>query len=266
MNNSATNNAVGGTAAAANRIAFNGDGGVDVLSGTGNPVLGNSIHSNGGLGIDLNGDGVTLNDPPPDADSGPQNLQNFPLLNSVSGGGGAVTVQATLVSVPNATYRVEFFGSDSCDPSGYGEGQSYLGSKLVTTNPAGRVRFASVLTTSAAYITATATDAANNTSEFSTCTAVSSNLPTTDGGGLSAMAMHLAFEPIFLEVTDTTPEQSSLAERASSYPVDEDAPAQLGVESSSLKREVLQTRSNSARIGLASTQRFGAEILDDFSF
>src|SRR5262249_1482087 len=72
-----------------NVIAFNGGAGVVVgtdtahgflatQAGTGNAVLGNSIFANAGLGIDLgNADGVTPNDPG-DADTGPNNFQNFP--------------------------------------------------------------------------------------------------------------------------------------------------------------------------------------------
>src|SRR5439155_15472716 len=53
--NDPTNNTIGGTASGAgNMIAFNGDYGVDVDGGTGISILGNSIYSNGKLGILLN--------------------------------------------------------------------------------------------------------------------------------------------------------------------------------------------------------------------
>ena len=59
-----SNNTIGGTAAGAgNTIAFSTGIGVDVdaTAGTGNEIRLNSIFSNTGLGIDLGGNGVTLN-------------------------------------------------------------------------------------------------------------------------------------------------------------------------------------------------------------
>src|SRR5262249_11146558 len=74
-------------AAEGNTIAFNTKVGVLVLdaSSTGNSIRGNAIFSNGGLGIDLGNDGVTPNDPG-DADAGPNNLQNFPVLIAATPG------------------------------------------------------------------------------------------------------------------------------------------------------------------------------------
>ncbi len=90
----------------ANTIAFNGGTGVFVDSGTGNRIRVNSIHSNGQLGIDLNAvpgppDGVTLNDiqPDPDADTGANNLQNFPDFDFAMSSEG-LRVFGTLSSLP----------------------------------------------------------------------------------------------------------------------------------------------------------------------
>ena len=60
----------------ANSVLFRG---VSVRAGTGTAILGNSIYGNQTVGIDLNNDAVTLNDTG-DADAGPNNLQNFPVL------------------------------------------------------------------------------------------------------------------------------------------------------------------------------------------
>src|SRR5207248_2426609 len=95
----AVNTIIGGTVPeAANVIAFNGTApqpgigtGIEVLSGTGNSIRGNSIFSNGALGIDLANDGVTANDNG-DADTGPNNRQNFPVISSVVTGGGQTTI------------------------------------------------------------------------------------------------------------------------------------------------------------------------------
>src|SRR5207249_3787738 len=134
----ASANSIGGTATGAgNTIAFNVDDGVRVESGTGNPILSNRIFSNNFLGIDLGGDGVTPNDPG-DADTGPNNLQNAPVLTSATVSGSSfVTVKGTFNSTPNTLFTIEFFTSAQADPSGFGEGQTLLGSFTVTTGATG---------------------------------------------------------------------------------------------------------------------------------
>ena len=166
----AENNIVGGTqSGAANKIAFNGAGGVLVFAGTGNSIRGNSIFSNNGLGIDLGTNGVTPNDLT-DADSGPNNLQNFPVLTSITPGAGTTTIQGSLKSTPNTVFQIDFYSSSALDPSGNGEGGLAFGRTTVTTNGNGDATInASIPTALPAgrVITATATDPTGNTSEFS---------------------------------------------------------------------------------------------------
>lgn len=154
----------------ANVIAFNGARGVFVSGGTGNLIFGNSIFSNGGLGIDLGDSGVTPNDAG-DGDDGPNGLQNFPLLTSAMRSGGKTTIQGTLNSTPNSTFLLHFYVSSAADPSGNGEGQTYLGVQDVTTDDGGNVTFSADLDALApmgqAVVSATATDGFHNTSEFS---------------------------------------------------------------------------------------------------
>jgi hypothetical protein len=170
--NSADGNQIGGSQAA-NRIAFNQGAGVLLLGGTRNLVSANSIDGNLGLGIDLDGDGVTSNDVD-DTDIGTNTLQNFPLIASATVSGSTTTVQGTLNSVPNGLFVLEFFSSASCDESGSGEGQTYLGSIPVNTNGSGVASFTATLraTTPGQSVTATSTDGFANTSEFSACRAV----------------------------------------------------------------------------------------------
>ncbi|HXJ62448.1 MAG TPA: CSLREA domain-containing protein, partial [Actinomycetota bacterium] len=73
---------VGGTSAASgNLIKHNGGTGVVVVSGDLNLVRHDLITANGGLAIDLGGDGVTPNDAG-DGDTGANDLVNFPVVRS----------------------------------------------------------------------------------------------------------------------------------------------------------------------------------------
>jgi CSLREA domain-containing protein len=162
---------VGGTTpAAANTIAFNAQEGVvieaDVSSG--NRVLGNSIFSNSGLGVDLDDDGRTANDSR-DRDAGPNRLQNFPEISSAIFDGTTI-VKGTLESTPSTrktkrTFLVQFFSNPAADPN---EGRTFLGQKRVTTNRGGKASFTfETDRVAGGTITATATGPGGNTSEFS---------------------------------------------------------------------------------------------------
>jgi hypothetical protein len=182
INDSATNT-IGG-AGAGNTIAFNSDRGVTILgsNGTSNAILGNSIFSNGSLGIDLNNDGVTPNDAG-DSDNGPNNLQNYPVLSSATynASANATVVQGSLNSIPGATFTIELFSSPAADPTLFGEGQTFRGSTQVTTNGIGDISFSATVNApvpGGQVITATATDASNNTSEFSKAVLVAGPSPT----------------------------------------------------------------------------------------
>ncbi|MCY7348217.1 MAG: carboxypeptidase regulatory-like domain-containing protein [Pyrinomonadaceae bacterium] len=173
---------IGGTAAGeSNVIAFNNFSGIATIFSPISPsernaVRGNSIHSNVFGGIDLNGEGITPNDAAFDADSGANTLQNFPVLTSATTSGGNLIVNGTLNSKPSQTFTVDFYSSAACDASGNGEGEIFLGSTNVTTDAGGIVGFTASLPVTVAggrFITATATDAAGNTSEFSQCRAAS---------------------------------------------------------------------------------------------
>jgi hypothetical protein len=165
-----SNFSVGGTASGAgNTISFNGGNGISVVSGAGNSILTNAIISNSGLGVDLGNNGVTLNDSG-DGDTGSNNLQNYPVLTLASPSSGGTIVQGTFNSTLSATFRLEFFANQTADPSGYGEGQTYLGATSVTTDATGNASFTVTLPVTVPvgnFISSTATDPAGNTSEFS---------------------------------------------------------------------------------------------------
>jgi hypothetical protein len=142
-------NTVGGTdPTAQNIIAFNGGNNpmcnatlagiwVHNSPAVNNALLGNSIFSNAGLGIDLEYDGdpncvepIVHCDPGP----GPNGLQNHPVITSASASGGNVTVSGTLDSVASTSFRLEFFSNPACYSAGFGQGEHFLGSTSVTTD------------------------------------------------------------------------------------------------------------------------------------
>ncbi len=170
---------VGGSPDVSNAIQFNGGAGIAVatsLLGTnafGSRLSCNSISGNGGLGIDLGPLGMTPNDPG-DTDTGPNDLQNFPVISSVTSGAGTA-VTGTLRSLPSRSYTVELFGNAACDASGYGEATNYLGSIQIATDSSGFASFTANLAANVppgSSVTATATDPFGNTSEISRCRSV----------------------------------------------------------------------------------------------
>ena len=168
--NGATNNWIGGTGAGeGNIISGNGGDGVIVntSTSTGNRILGNSIYANDGLGIDHANDGVTANN---GATGGaPNQGMDSPVITRAIVNGGTFIVEGYVGNAASsatfANARVEFFRA-AADPSGSGEGRTYLGA--LTTNSASQFSgsFAVVGLTAGDVITATATDPSGNTSEF----------------------------------------------------------------------------------------------------
>jgi hypothetical protein len=167
---SATDTAIGGAAAGeGNVIAFNGVG-IDNL-GLRTTIRANSIHDNDGLGIDHGNAGPTPNDGDFDA------YQNFPNLHSVeitaaatAVAGGSVRIVGSLGS-QNGDFTLDFFANPSCaeNPQDFLEGETYLGSAPVTV-VAGQGPFDVTFPVSVApgaRISATATNAAGSSSEFS---------------------------------------------------------------------------------------------------
>ena len=171
----ASNNMIGGTApGAGNRIAFSQGlfAGVRIRGGsTNDAILGNAIFSNGRLGIDIEPKDVNPN-VPCNTTSGDNMLQNYPVLSQAVSGNGT-GVRGTLNSRPNRAFLLQFFGNAACDStSPNGEGQIYLGQTSVVTSNDCNASFVAAFPGSVPVgyvITATATDSANNTSEFSTC-------------------------------------------------------------------------------------------------
>ena len=186
IHNTSSNNIVGGVIEGAGNTVAHAQSslytGVRVRDGCSrNSIRGNSIFSNGALGIDLGVAGPTANDPG-DPDSGANDLQNFPVLGSVAGR-YITTVQGTLNSIANKDYALDFYANGTSDPSGYGEGEIWLGSIGVTTSGAGNASFSVTFTNATPvgrFITATATDPFGSTSELSLAAAIPTNAPFID--------------------------------------------------------------------------------------
>ncbi|HET7064827.1 MAG TPA: right-handed parallel beta-helix repeat-containing protein [Rudaea sp.] len=169
--------------AASNAIEFNSiwdniGAGVQILdTSLGNAMFDNQFVDNGGLGIDLGGDGVSANDNDSLGGALPNRGLNFPLITGAIGGHHKGTLNGTLTSTPG-TYTIEAYSSQACDASGYGEGEFSAGYMQftipnITVQGQGSIAFqlplngyfVSPFTT----VTAIATDANGNTSEFSPC-------------------------------------------------------------------------------------------------
>ncbi|MGI9604091.1 MAG: LamG-like jellyroll fold domain-containing protein, partial [Acidimicrobiales bacterium] len=121
-----------------NLIAYNGQHGVEISATAlaDNAITWNRIHSNGGLGIDVGDDGVDLNDPG-DADSGPNDGLNHPVIRTAEGAGPSVTVTLDFELQPG-DYLFHFHtNAGGADPSGYGEGQSAVRAESLTAHPGG---------------------------------------------------------------------------------------------------------------------------------
>jgi CSLREA domain-containing protein len=170
-----------GTSAGSNTIAFNGQDGVGVEGNlsTGNAVSRNSIFSNAGIGIDLVGGvedaaGSTANDLD-DPDQGPNTLQNKPVLSSAKTVSGKTTIKGKFNSGHQGfDYLIQFYSN----PSGTNEGKKFIGQKIVTTDEIRNATFTfspATAVSAGQTITATATDSAVGTSEFSAPKTVASS-------------------------------------------------------------------------------------------
>lgn len=150
-----------------NMIAYNAGSGVEMVDSDVdfNTITQNSIYANGGLGIDIAPLGVTPNDSG-DFDNGPNNGLNFPVLS-----------QATVTSVTGtacAGCTIEVFIADS-GAGAHGEGRTFVGADTASGSGTFVVAVAGV--SEGQYVTATATDAAGNTSEFALNMVAGEELP-----------------------------------------------------------------------------------------
>lgn len=196
---------IAGNASTGNRIEFNRIGiaangsslgnagsGVALSSATWNIISSNSIAFNSLLGIDLDNNGSpNLNDTN-DADNGANHLQNYPYIYAASTKSGVTRIGGQFHGTPSSSYRLEFFESTGCNagkPMNYGEGQTYIGYKDISTDQFGNTAFSFLPASPVAgnkYVTSTATKKLNGvpaeTSEFSKCALVNASKPSLTNG------------------------------------------------------------------------------------
>jgi hypothetical protein len=164
----------------ANVIARNTGSGV-LVDGTNTgsaEITRDRIFGNGKLGVNLRPAGepvdtVTPNDPG-DADTGPNDLQNFPAVTAATGDATGTTISGTINTNSRQRYRIEVFRN----PVGSGaasEGQDLIGAVLVTTDSSGNATWTLSAPTdlSGQVLRATATNVSTrDTSELSAAHAV----------------------------------------------------------------------------------------------
>ena len=171
-----------------NIIAFNGQGpvgdpseaafnGILIIEGVSNFLYGNIVFGNTDMDIDL---GLPFLGPAPndsgDGDTAGANyMQNYPVLTSAVASGGKTVVTGTLNSAASQPFLVQFFADTACNALGHGGGKYVLGTVVVNTNATGNTPVSFTLNSQLPagwVVTATATDAGRNTSEFSACRVV----------------------------------------------------------------------------------------------
>jgi len=191
---------IGGAApGAGNVIAYNSTYGIGTF-GSNPAILANSIHDNAGLGIDIlepysagfyAGDLMALPGVNPNL---PQGARNDPVLTSVATSAAGTTVAGTLNSTPTTPFTIQLYADDRVDPTGYGQGRTYLGATTVTNDDAGNAAFSATFPaqlTPGQFVAATSTGP-GGTSEFSRAIEITAPAPAdlslaqvaTSGGGI----------------------------------------------------------------------------------
>jgi hypothetical protein len=108
--------------------------------------------------------------------NGGNKSQAAPRLTSANQDGPYTVIQGVLRSTPNTTFTLQLFADPAADPAGAAEGQQLLGTFSVTTDAYGFAAFTVTVAGSVPagqVLTATATDAGNDTSAFSAPVTVS---------------------------------------------------------------------------------------------
>ena len=157
-----------------NVIAFNNAHGLVTFGdvGIGNAFLSNLFYGNQEMAIDLGADDYPNGNDNQDGDSGPNDNMNFPEFTGAYASANDIEITGAFNSVPNGTYKIQYYVNDGCDPMGNGEGEILIGTETITTNGSGNATISktiSVKVNVGQYLSALATNANNSTSEFAAC-------------------------------------------------------------------------------------------------
>jgi hemoglobin-like flavoprotein len=169
--NGAHSNIIGGTSLGERNVIANSDQEVSLASdaGSGNSIRGNSLFGTGTTGIDLSVDGSTANDSG-DGDTGPNDLQNYPVITSADSNNGTVNIAGTLNSTANKSFIIDLYCNATLNGAGNADAKTYLKSVSAITDGSGNANFNTSVPATALtgkYITATATNEGQSTSELS---------------------------------------------------------------------------------------------------
>ncbi len=164
-----------------NFIGYNQGDGISIIGDDGNRLYANITVENSELGIDLDNDGVTVNDAL-DTDLGSNLRMNYPVISSASRCANGIQVEGTLNSEPNKHFRIEFFASRLLDASGHGESEKFLGFITDSTDASGNATFSAFLSIPAPagwFVSATSTrqTGIQHTSELSAGVAIAAGIP-----------------------------------------------------------------------------------------
>jgi hypothetical protein len=160
-------NVIGGTVGltpgdctgACNRIAHSNGAGVTIRDAqtVRNAIRANMIASNTGLGIDLGADGVTQNDPL-DADFGPNQLQNFPVIKSAFFDGAATNISGSWIPLRTSLSRSSSSRTSRPIRRGSAKAGSSSGPRRPHPMRAGRASFSFAAAGPRTQLSTTATD------------------------------------------------------------------------------------------------------------
>jgi uncharacterized repeat protein (TIGR01451 family) len=160
--------ATGTSTTSGNTIAFNSGSGVRIIdSASTTTIRRNSIFDNLNLGIDI-------------GEEGPDPTLS-PVITIAQSGTSSTFVQGTIQATASKTYVIDIYSNTTADPSGYGQGKTWLGSTTVTTNASGFANWSSTISPAVATslpVSATWTLSTGGSSEFALD--VTNSAPTVD--------------------------------------------------------------------------------------
>jgi hypothetical protein len=159
---------------------------------TNNTVKGNVIDNNGMGGVNQNKQNKTFDPNSISGNSGPGiytdgTYTGSPVLTSATVVGNNITIQGTLVSTQNSSFILEFFGNLNAVTAGNEQGEVFLGTITVPTDPNGNaVLTATFNAVYGNYVSATATGVASTgyTSQFSAYVAITGEANLAAVGGV----------------------------------------------------------------------------------